>query len=810
MISYTIEIKTDRERLNAVYSLLEQMRLEHNKQGLTAKSNWRVYQDKWAEYTKIFRQKQSSLLLEQCRLKDAIRKASYTDDYWYKLTDQEREALELELFGDKQLLKLLPTLAQTDSLDNLKLVRLDELNGEFVDPVEDFSTYAETDPQTVVTVTATKVSWVGLDKDGTTRVLYDKGAAHFGNFQHLVTISASAAIYSGDVLAQWAVCNSSTATTATYPILYIQITYNTTSWRIYLVERDDANNAQSDLTAAINYGTSTVKYFTIARSGTDFTCAIYNDASRTSLFDTLVIANVTETTMRYVYALAPQAGTRDTDFTGYTENLDLQEAGGETYEVSCTDGIKAGEPLVKGQMEIGVAVTDGLAGADAAARAYTARPAASDGLKLSEVLVTLLEAQTSITEGVKLSDSGPIMYEHYNVGYDTYASISSVSWKAQSFTPSVAHKISSVKLLIHRIGLPGTLTVSIRAVDLDGKPTGADLCSGTTNGDTLPLVGDEWREIEFSSPYALSSSTQYAIVCRAPGAPAFTYVLWALVYTSPSYSGGSYFTSNNSGGSWIIQNYDVMFEEYGVISPVAQLTTSPSLLDGFKLSESLMAGLFYAAVAADVLKGTDTPSITYAANPSISDGLKLAEVLATLLTSNPAVLDGFKTSDSPVTQAVMNAVSSDGLKVSDTALAGLLYAALAEDGVKGGDAGSIYLSITRAITEGIRMGESLSNILTANPAVVEGIKAGDSAAIQRITGLLARDGLKVSDAVLLGMIYYLAATDGLTIADSNLLELIKKIALTLLSRSLSFTLRTRSTSLTLDTRTTSFTLPVRD
>ena len=80
------------------------------------------------------------------------------------------------------------------------------------------------------------------------------------------------------------------------------------------------------------------------------------------------------------------------------------------------------------------------------------------------------------------------LYEYYNTGDDSGQSVYGSNWYAQTFTPSIAHTITSVKLLLYRSGSPGTVTVSIRATDGSGHPIGPDLCSGTTDGSTLPTA----------------------------------------------------------------------------------------------------------------------------------------------------------------------------------------------------------------------------------------------------------------------------------------------------------------------------------
>lgn len=83
-----------------------------------------------------------------------------------------------------------------------------------------------------------------------------------------------------------------------------------------------------------------------------------------------------------------------------------------------------------------------------------------------------------------------------------------------------------------------------------GDPTGADLTSGTTDGNTLPQVGSwEEREITFGAGIELTSGTKYAIVVRAPDAVAFDDVHWIGV-TPGGAAGGNSLTSDDSGSSW--------------------------------------------------------------------------------------------------------------------------------------------------------------------------------------------------------------------------------------------------------------------
>lgn len=94
-----------------------------------------------------------------------------------------------------------------------------------------------------------------------------------------------------------------------------------------------------------------------------------------------------------------------------------------------------------------------------------------------------------------------------------------------------------------------------------GDPTGADLASGITNGNTLATYGD-WteREITFDSPIELTSGMKYAIVVKAPDVVGDAELYWSARTDNP-YANGVLYRSNNSGSSWtILTNKDVWFK----------------------------------------------------------------------------------------------------------------------------------------------------------------------------------------------------------------------------------------------------------
>jgi len=188
-----------------------------------------------------------------------------------------------------------------------------------------------------------------------------------------------------------------------------------------------------------------------------------------------------------------------------------------------------------------------------------------DEVRILDVALTAeqIEADYAATKGM----FGGNKFEYYNSGDVTQYTQYDVNWHAQTFTPATAHKITSVRLKLFKgpSDLPGTYTVSIRATDGSGHPTGADLCSGTINGNSLTEnTAGLWYEITLGGGCDISADTKYAIVARASSGDSSNYVQWRADNSSPTYAGGSFEYSTDSGSSWGTgTTVDFMFEEYG-------------------------------------------------------------------------------------------------------------------------------------------------------------------------------------------------------------------------------------------------------
>ena len=121
---------------------------------------------------------------------------------------------------------------------------------------------------------------------------------------------------------------------------------------------------------------------------------------------------------------------------------------------------------------------------------------------------------------------------------------------AQNFVAAADYTAASIKLGVSRVNTPGTFTVALYAVDGDGKPTGAALASGTSNGDTLSVgLTLTWREVTFAATTSIAAGTKYAIVLSCATANATNAVSWFYA-EDPSPDPGDAWQSTDGGSTW--------------------------------------------------------------------------------------------------------------------------------------------------------------------------------------------------------------------------------------------------------------------
>lgn len=153
-------------------------------------------------------------------------------------------------------------------------------------------------------------------------------------------------------------------------------------------------------------------------------------------------------------------------------------------------------------------------------------------------------------------------------------------WYYQTFTTTSAYSITGVALNCWKFGSPGNITVSIRAVDDNGKPTDEDLAAVTVADSVISVLPTLlYYTFTFASSYTLSDATKYAIVARAPSGDGGNY-FQALGHGGSEYANGGSAISVDSGSSWGAESTttDANFKTYGE-TPVPSKPVNPTPSD---------------------------------------------------------------------------------------------------------------------------------------------------------------------------------------------------------------------------------------
>lgn len=234
--------------------------------------------------------------------------------------------------------------------------------------VVDFTTFTEVDPGTKIAVTSTKIDVTTMLDSDDARVYKDMGAGHFaGDFEHLITVYVNSSTVNGLANLVWGVSNTTTdevtnlGSNGHWLRMYDE---NGTNGSLAFREMDGgaAYDDGTGLTLSLNtpYYLKCKRDEAVGTYGTVYVY-IYSDSGRTTLVDTLSIAVHSSTKdYQYVYAYAgwgSEAGAYS--WTGYTENLDLQES---TTSIKTINGLAyASVKTINGLAVASVKTKNGLA-----------------------------------------------------------------------------------------------------------------------------------------------------------------------------------------------------------------------------------------------------------------------------------------------------------------------------------------------------------------------------------------------------------------------------------------------------------------
>ncbi len=159
-----------------------------------------------------------------------------------------------------------------------------------------------------------------------------------------------------------------------------------------------------------------------------------------------------------------------------------------------------------------------------------------------------------------------IRYANYTTGDNYGKSLYADNWSAQTFNWSMSYIATHARVKIARGGVDGTLTLSIRATNATGYPTGDDLCSGTLSvGSVTPASSGDWYTVDFDD-YTLTANTQYALVARYTGDNTSDDVYWRDDSVAGAYADGLGYESSDGGATFTplaSSDDDFMFEIWG-------------------------------------------------------------------------------------------------------------------------------------------------------------------------------------------------------------------------------------------------------
>jgi len=176
-------------------------------------------------------------------------------------------------------------------------------------------------------------------------------------------------------------------------------------------------------------------------------------------------------------------------------------------------------------------------------------------------MVPISSSKTTTSGNSKMADK----YEFYTAGADTSDSVHAATWRAQSFTPQVSHKITHIKFQAWKEGNPPPVTFTIQEADGDGKPIGDILCSHNQDVSGLSTSSPgAWFQVNFDTNPVLQASQQYVCLMSCPAGSGSNRIHPRYDYSGASYPRGARLISTNSGATWTVDtDSDFVFEEYG-------------------------------------------------------------------------------------------------------------------------------------------------------------------------------------------------------------------------------------------------------
>ncbi len=192
---------------------------------------------------------------------------------------------------------------------------------------QDYTTFTEVDPNSVITVQSSTQIYANLQRDKTAYVYYDGGADAYGDFSAEFD-RQGLYLSSGGVSCEFMVANSvgdmrNLQDTSGYSLMFYSVGQSS-QYVTFSIRENDGGTLYTDTTAS-TFNTVTLWYITLEKNGEDFTAEIYSDASRTSLQESLSLTLHDDMlAYRYLYAVASYNDGGSSYYNRvYVRNLDV-------------------------------------------------------------------------------------------------------------------------------------------------------------------------------------------------------------------------------------------------------------------------------------------------------------------------------------------------------------------------------------------------------------------------------------------------------------------------------------------------------
>lgn len=152
------------------------------------------------------------------------------------------------------------------------------------------------------------------------------------------------------------------------------------------------------------------------------------------------------------------------------------------------------------------------------------------------------------------------------------------NYLCQTFAVTADTYLQGITLRGYKFGTT-TITAELKALDMNGKPTGAALTTGTAAGSTWSAAVGVYSVGTINiTPYRMQAGVSYGIVIKGSGADTGNSVRFSHDNAN-NYAGGQAFTSVNAGVDWTGQAYDFYFVIQGLLPDYLSVTAT-DIADG--------------------------------------------------------------------------------------------------------------------------------------------------------------------------------------------------------------------------------------